>query len=338
MIPLIYFEAKEKLDNFEATRVRKSLKSALEVNNEVYVTSLSNKSYDLIHFVSLKDYKKKRRKINKNAKKVISILSCEEDILGKTLSFKGAGKNKKAVISKRNKKYLKEFDCILVPSLEAKEFLIRNDVRSRIEPFLIPLRKEKFNLDGTYLDKAIYSYLKINKDRKLVVTTIAEKDFKAFKRLDYLAEKFPELYFVVICHKNFFLFDTIRLQNVLDVKRKNILLTRPLHDEIYYSLLHNALIFLNLSSFFGNDQEMLEAMASHTQIFGISSSSFKDIAVDKQNSYLYNDLESLKEGISLYLKDLLASTCEEGYKFVDQADVKLEGQKLIKIYKDLLGE
>lgn len=338
MIPLIYFEPSSKFDNFESTRVRKSLKSSLEKNEEIYVTSFLNKSYDIAHFVSIKEFKRNVKKLKSDSKKVISVLSSEEDLNGKIIKRKFKDEDCLISISKRNVKTLNRLDCVFVPSLDAKEFLIKNGITTRIEPFLIPLRKEKYDLNESTLKDAIYSYLQINHDTKIVVLTIDGDDYKAFEKIDFLLESFTDLLFIVICQKNFGFIDTIRLQNSINLKSKNLILTKPLNEELYCSLLYNALIYINLSSSYGNDQEMLEAMASKTQVLALKSSVFKDIAIDKQNSYLYNDIKSLKEGISLYLKGLLSPTTEQGYEFVKSADVKEQGKKLISIYKDLLGE
>ena len=74
----VYFEPREKFDNFEGARLRKSIKDALELKNIPYAKNIVD-SYDLIHFCSLDDELKILDAKTDHIPTVFTALMCEVD-------------------------------------------------------------------------------------------------------------------------------------------------------------------------------------------------------------------------------------------------------------------
>ena len=96
---LIYFKPKAKFDNFEGTRLRKSLKGALEINNMEYTSEYVDR-YDIAHFITPADESKINACIENNIPVVMSALYCESDLEASYLEY---DKNEKRTIKLSSK-------------------------------------------------------------------------------------------------------------------------------------------------------------------------------------------------------------------------------------------
>lgn len=341
MKPLIFTKINPKFDNFEATRIRRTLKNILESHEVVYSVSELDNSFDLVHFVSLEDVAFLSNKLEKGRtfKKVASLLSCEEDFYGKLLE---ENKNKDidlhCVVKKSDIEIINNLDMCFVPSNDAKNFLINLGVTTDIEIFPLPIRISKYNLKNSVLSKAIYSYLRISEDVPLAVATLHYKDVEAFKRLEYIVQRFPKIKFICVCRVDGGILMPRIAKQIIKKRYRNLVLTTPLSEDLYSSLLYNSLFYLNIGSTYGNDLESIESMASKTQIFSLTNSGFNDLLIDKKNCYLYNNIDLLRVGIDQFLLGLIEPTVKSAYEFVKNIDIKDAGYKLIECYKKVLKE
>lgn len=340
MNPLIFFEPTKENSEFEAYQVKKALKDALEYQGINSVNSIYDETFDLIHFITLEDYAYYSKSIKKNVKKVLNLLSCEEDFSGRILKEVKDKETQEIqyIIDKNDIEIINTFDAITVPSEESKKIIESFGITTKVYVMPIPVKLVKYNLNNTILKKAIYHYLQIDFDSYIVYSVIYYKDYEAFKRIIEISKEFPKLKFVVISQNKRAIFTSLKIKNILKNKPSNLNIIDVISDDLYCSLLFNAKIFLNISSSFGNNQEINEAFASKTQVMSLKFSQFNDISIDKETSYIYNDLDSLKEGLNQYINGLMDSTIEEAYKKVKEKNISAISEKVIKIYKDILEE
>lgn len=337
MKPLIYLKTSSKYNDFELVEVKKTIEDALIDNNQIYSNAPISNDFDVAHFFNLDDvsfYSNYFKKV----KKVVSLFFSEEDFKGnflKEASEENKLINLKYEISLIDKKILNKVDLIYVPSNDAKNFLINLGIETKIKVMELPIDFKKFNLKNNILEKAIYSYLRLSEDKFLTVTTIKNKDDIALEKLIYLANKFDQITFIVISQFSSESFLPLKFKNLLKYKPKNVIFTKPLTYDLYFSLMYNAKIYLNLNSLPGNILEIYEAMASKTQIFALESSIFKDILIDKKNCYLYNNIDSLRIGIDQYYYNLIDSTCANAYEEISKRDSKTLGKELINDYLNI---
>ena len=339
MYPLV-FENLFNSDSFELLKIKNSIESCLDLQNVNYTTSFFDETFDLVHFFSVNDFSHYSKEIKKSVKKVISLLSCEEDPNLRIIKGKKENNDNELIyfLEKKDVEIINRADAILVPSLKAKEFLLSNGVTTKIFTFFNPVRSIKYDLKNNVLNKAIFRYLGINEDSYIVVSSLSYEDYLSLTYINNLALSFPMLKFVLLTtkdiNKNFY----IKAKKIFDEKITNIRFTNIIDDDIYASLFYNAKVFINLSSTYGNDQELIDAMVSKTQILTLNSSSFSDIAIDKENCYTYNNFADLKKGLNQYFNGLLPSTIDGGIKFSKDINFKEQSEELLKIYKEVLEE
>ncbi len=337
MKPLIYLKTNSKFSNFELFEFKKQIENALILNNQIYSNAPISSDFDVAHFFSLDDVSFYLNNF-KNIKIVISLFYFEEDIKGAVLK-ESVKENKeinlKYEISPIDIKILNKIDLIYVPSNSSKNLLINLGVTSKIKVMNYVLDCSRFNLKGNILENAIYSYFRLNLDTYLAVSLIKSKDFEALEKILYLCNKFEKITFIVICQFASDKLLSIKFKSLLKHKPKNLIFTNPLTPELYYSLMYNAKIFLNLNTLPGNIMEIYEAMASNTQIFALESSIFNDILIDKRNCYLYNNIDSLRIGIDQYYFDLIESTTTYAFNEVSSRDLKSLGKELINDYSNI---
>ena len=126
---LVYFEPSIKYDVFEAARVRKNIKGALEeMNIELSKTPIDN--FDIAHFISIKDEKIIDEALELGKKVVISCLSNENDVVGKITHLDEKGTRK---LTSKAIKVLNKVHAVIVPSIADKYFLLKEGITSPIE-------------------------------------------------------------------------------------------------------------------------------------------------------------------------------------------------------------
>ena len=126
---LVYFEPSIKYDIFEASRVRKNIKGALE-EMSVELSKTTAEYYDVVHLISIKDEKIIDDAIELGKKVVITCLSCENDVVGKITQLNEKGERK---LTLKALKVLNKVHAVIVPSLADKHFLISEGIETHIE-------------------------------------------------------------------------------------------------------------------------------------------------------------------------------------------------------------
>lgn len=83
----ISFQPRLKYDNFEGSRLRKSIKGALEVSSISYTSNIEEE-FDIAHFISLDDEYLIHKCLSMHKPVVISALYCETDPVASFLTYK----------------------------------------------------------------------------------------------------------------------------------------------------------------------------------------------------------------------------------------------------------
>lgn len=326
MKPLVF--SKEN-NNFEVMRLRKNLKGSLELNDFIYSSSVYDDTYNIAHFITLEDFKKNKSELKKGVKVVLSLLYCEEDFDGRLYK---KNISDEYVISKSDIETINKATLVLVPSLKAKQYLILLGVKTKIEVLSCGVNVTKFLIKNTYVRTIAYRYLKCPEEMQFMVSVIDCQDTEAEKILYGLALSFPKIKFVVVCD---YKHASHEMKKLFKKSPPNLLNTGPLEDDVYISLTYNAKAFLFVGSIQGNAIQAYEAMASETEIFALEASVYQDIVIDKGNGYVYNNFDSLKEGIKLFLSDELPTTYKKEKAIANENTLKNVGKKLIEIYKGI---
>lgn len=328
MKPLIITKISKNYDNFEKQRIRKNIKGSLELNNQAYSVSFYDTAYKIIHMFGIDDYKYYRSEIKDGAHIILSLFYAESDYEGRFPARLGSEK-----ISKNNIQYLNEVNLILVPSIECVEFLKNNGVTTKTMVFSPGVNISRFSLKNSYLKSIAYSYLQISNEFPFIISILDYKDDVAFEYLSKLGTRFPKCKFLGIYHSGKI---SRKTKKLIKKTPQNVLFVHTLEEDVYCSLIYNAKAFLALGINKGGAIEAYEAMASETEILALKSSVFNDIVIDNKNAHVYNDFESLINGVDLLLVNKLETYVLKEKAIASENSLKNNGKKLIKIYKEIL--
>ena len=327
----IYTDYKNKDTYFESSRLRKNIKGLLELSNESYVIQNATTFYKVAQYFKLSDVSSfdlevKYKKINNGI--CLFYNECEQD---DAVFYKG---NDGFNINKINIDKINKFDFALVPSESSKDYLRKLGVYCAIYVLNPGVKYSKFDFTTSIIKDVFYRICGLNNNCKLLVSVIRDEDEETIKKITLIANKFSDYKYVVLSEHKYL--NQVKKNNKYFSKwTKNVLYIPLLDEDAYVSLLYNADIFININSYPSNFVEMMECMASKTQIFTLSQSIFKDFLVDKENAYIYNDLESLTNAIDEYKNQKLVSLKEKAYEYAKKYSLSNYGSYLIKIYKEI---
>lgn len=328
MKPCIYFAPKASEDNFEGTRLRKNLKGALEIQNIAYAKSLFD-TYDLAHFISLEDELRiDDAKVN-NKKVVFSALYCEEDPAAKILSTPLIGEKE---IGAKAKRVLNKVDLVFVPSIEARDFLINNEIVAPIEVLTPGVNLSRFVKTGTFEDDVFYGYYQVEKGMKFIASVGSFEHKEDVLKFIEVAKLVPEY--------NFFFFGAKgkerKLYRIKSIP-KNVHLCPITNDEIYCSMLKNASIYLVLDEKHQSPISLLEVMASKTQI--VTTDNIKESTyLNETRARVGINPNDVANIIKNFMANGEGSTVEEAYEFAKENSLTNLGKELEKAYEVLMEE
>lgn len=332
----IYTDYKNQEIPFESSRVRKNFKGLLELINESYATQNATAYYNIAQYFTINDVttldlETRYRNIINGVTIFYNECESENGIFSKDKD----GVNyliSKSVIDKIN-----TFDFVIVPSEKARSFLRKEGVYNSVFVLNPGIKFSKFEFNDPSFKDIFYRVVGLNKDTKIIVSVIKDDDYEAVRKIVLIANQCKNYKYVVLSEQN---------NRKLVKKNKkyfnkcasNIMYLPLLDDDAYSSLMFNADIFINVNSFYSNVVEIMEAMASKTQIFSLKSSIFEDILVDNENAYIYNDLGLLIEGINKYINGELISLKEKAYEYAKNYSLLTYGSELVKVYKKIEEE
>lgn len=124
---LITLEPNINKDNFESSRLCKSIRGALELA-DISHTSSDLENYDIAHLISVEEDALANEVIEKGKPLVVSALMCENDPDAAYLDFKYKDGVIENTLSSKALKYLNKASRVLVPCESARLFLKDNKV------------------------------------------------------------------------------------------------------------------------------------------------------------------------------------------------------------------
>ena len=334
----IYFfdNIKNGLENFESSTLRKNLKASLELNDFHYLTNAIDERIKTVAYINFNDVNKFNYFKGKDFKKISFAFYSESEGDTKLLSI-NKGSEPNYVLKDNQIKILSQYDLIFVPSIVAKEILQANNVATNIEVLLPPIKKTKFDIRDSEISKLVYIYFHIEENSNYVYIILDGKDEEAAKKVVEFAKIFSQLKIIVIV-------PGLNKKEAKPVRKyfkrwgQNVYITPVLSEDIYTSLVYNANAFLLFNTLYNSSIALLESYICGVPVFSLKTSAFKDILIDKENSYVYNDFESLIDGFNSFLAGNLPSLKENQKAFMKANDIKSIGRKFIKHYKEYFGD
>lgn len=332
---LVSFNPGKKTDNFEGVRLRKCIKGALEIAGISYTTYLGDE-YDVAHFISPKDESKVNEVISNNIPVVISALYCESDPTASWLEYK-TNKNgqRTTFLSTKGLRVLNKATLILVPTKEAKEFLIQAGVTKDIEIISSGVNLSRFDFSRADEKEIFFRYYSEDKAKKLVVALGDYTYMEGIGSFINLAKKSQNTIFYYFgpstkgC--------SFKIKRMIKKSPKNVkFLTIP-HDDIYRSVLLNASVFMYPGYKTMGYVSVLEAMAARCQLVIRNQPLFNELIQDGVNGYVVNYSETLTSIVNDCLEGKISNIADMAHKQVQEKSLESVSEKLAWLYQQAIN-
>lgn len=323
----VYFQPKLKFDNFEGTRLRKSIKGALELRNIPYAKNIVD-SYNIIHFCSLEDETKILDAYEAKIPTVFSAYSAEADKFTRIYHLVN-GVN---TIDNRALRVLNKVDVILVNEFGAKELLQSSGITSRIEVVPLGVKTSRFRPMYGIEDKLFNHYFQLDDDAKIIIAGGTYEDKDKFESLIKIASLCPKYRF-------FYFGPSTKRKPYKNRKIPSNLSFHPLiNDELYCSMMKQASVYLAFDNRRHTPLPLMDAAASKTQIVALEPALANEEILKSLGAYIVYNEEMAADTIAQLIEGHLESHIKEAYKIATNNSLEAFGLSLEKIYDSLLKE
>ena len=333
---LVYFQPNPKHDNFEGTRMRKTIKGALEMVETQHTSNILD-DYDVAHFISPNDESKMNIVLERKIPVVISALFGEDDPLTRFLDYKSKDGNRTSSIKAKALRMMNKANLVLVPTESAKDYLIANGVNRPVEVCVPGVNLSRFDFSRDDEKELFYRYFREDKDKKLVLA-LGEysNNMEGVHAFINAAEKKPDVNFYYVGCETFEV-NYGRAKKIIKNSPKNVHFVNIIPDDIYRSMLLNADVFMLPGYHLTGIISIEEAMASKCQLIVRKSAVFPEFLKNEKTAYLAEFSETLTSLCVDYLDEKLKPTTDEAYQEISNHRLEIFGHQLLDIYKTLLG-
>ncbi len=327
---LIDFRPAKGCENYEGSRLRKTLKGACEATDVTWVDSLSSFP-EIAHFISPDDEAKARKAKEKDCKVVFSVGYSDSD--AKTNFFKMV--HGKCVLKRKGLRALAWADLVLVPDVETKERLQSGGVSQKItilEPTvnlarfeaLSPIEKSVFKRYFSVKEGCVYA---------VAIGEYANKD--ALACFAELAKNNPNMKFYVLFNRTRSFISTFRARKENANAPKNLFYSPLVEDDVYRSALLGAAAFIK----FGNSNDavsLYEAFASKTPIIAIGENKEAPFLTNGKNCLMFQKASDVPNLLETLSKEEMQEIIITAYRQARDNALPIFGKKLRACYRELL--
>lgn len=327
---LVSFKPNKRYDNFEGSRMRKTIKGALELLNIPYTDSTVD-YFDVAHLISPSEDNVLGDINDAGAPLVVSALYSEDDPVARFLEMNG--KDRKISLSNKALKLLNRADLVLAPCEKAVELLKSSGVTSPIEPCFPGVNMSRFDFSKEDEKEIFYRYYREDKKKKLVIA-IGEYNGRMDGISSFIgaAKKSPNAVFYYIGKVTTKNKIDINLRKLFNNAPKNVRFVDVPPDDIYRSALLNADVFMVPGYKVAGVTSIVEAMAAKTQIIARKSTVFEGILEDGVTAHLAEFSETLASLTRDYLEGKIKPTITQAYQYISSHTLSTFGEDLNKYY------
>lgn len=325
--------------SFKSDRLRKNIKAALKEVGYTYSFEKLEKESQIAHFLPPFKYSQVERAKSLEKKVVISAFYTEGEKSSAISNLRSVNDISKITISKDYLKSFEKADKILVPSIEYKKALIKKGIKDKKINILSPGANTKIYRYLPETDMELSRrYYSINPDAKIVLFFGGVNDTKLINSFNEFARLRPDCKCVLlVTNKDSIDSISFKIKQLLRKSPENTIITSFKDINVYRSLLKNSRVLVYLNSYYIDEIQMLEAMASDLQVIGISSVFSKDI-LEREIIICRDNKKELFRDVSDFLDYKISNTISNASFYTEERDVKQIGLQLKEIYNDLFKE
>lgn len=332
MKALITFQPNKKLDYFEGSRLRKTIKGALELNNVEYTTSIVDE-YDVVHLLAYSDFSRANDAIAKNIPVIASVMMCEGDSSASYLDFKFDDGEVNYSLSNKALKFLNKVDHVIVPCDSAREFLINQGVTSDISVIMPGVNLARFDFTREDEKCLFFRYFREDPNRKLVISNGEVNSLEGITAFIEAGKKCPEAIFYFFVNTLNETNKSTKLKAIIKKAPKNVHFTEIVPDDIYRSALINASIFMLPCYRSAGVVTILEAMAAKCELIMREQKLQLDFIKDGETAHIARFSETLSSLVKDCLDGKIKSTVTAAYEESKKYSLEIVGEKIKWIYQ-----
>ena len=336
MKAFVHFQPDLKHDNFEGARLRKTIKSALEILKVPYTNTLMD-DFGVAHFIYIEDDDVVAELKERNIPIIVSALYCENDPSAAYIEYKNKDGERTYNIKPKALKFLESADLVLVPTESAKKMLVKAGLTVRIEICPPGVNFARFDFSRDDEKELFYRYFNCDRDRKVVLAIgDCSSEVDGLGALIKAAKVCPNVNFYFVAKSE----HKLGRKNKKELKRlpRNVTRADLLPDDIYRSTLLNADVYFHPGYKPAGLISIYEAMAAKCQIITRKLDILEGVTIDQETAYVASYSETLAGIIKDYLEEKIKPTINAAYKMVSKHDIKVFGSKIINFYQELVDK
>mgnify|MGYP003310721488 CR=1 FL=1 len=335
---LISFRVNHKFDNFEGARVRKSIKGALELNEQAYTTS-SVDYYDVAHLIKPESENKITSIQDNGVPVIVSALYAEDDPTASYLTHVKKNGAHLSTINVKNQKFLNKADLILVPCESNVDLLRKNGITSKIKVCYPGVNLSRFDYSREDEKDIFYRYYAEDKNKKLVIA-VGEYDSSMDGISSFItaAKKCPNAIFYYIGRVKGLTNFRFKVNRLFRSAPKNVHFVDVPPDDVYRSALLNASVFMLPGYKIAGVTSLAEAMAAKTQIIARKCAIYPGFLEDGVTAHLAEFSETLSSLTRDFLEGKITPTTANAYKAISEHSLTDYGKGLIDIYQEVIKD
>ena len=336
MKAFVHFQPNPKFDNFEGARLRKSIKSALEVLEIPYTDSLMD-DFDVAHFIYLEDDNVIQELKERNIPIIVSALYCEDDPCTSYIEYKNKDGERTYTLKAKAAKFLNSVDLVLVPNQPAKDILLAGGVTTQIEIYPTGVNFTRFDFSRDDEKELFYRYFSCEQDKKIAIAIgDCSDEIDGLGVIAKAAQICKDVNFYYLAKNEHGNKLGWRNRRAIQKLPHNVIFANLVPDDIYRSGLLNADIFLHPGYKPAGLISIYEAMVAKCQLIVRQQDILSDIAIDQQTAYVASYSETLAGIIKDYFDGKLKPTINGAYKMVQKNDIKTFGKKISEFYQKVI--
>ena len=331
----VHFQPNPLHDNFEGARLRKTIKSALEVHQIPHTDTLMD-DFDIAHFIYIEEESVIQELKERNIPIVISALYCENDPVASYIEYKNKDGERTYTIKPKAMKFLECADIIMVPTANAKKFLIEKGVQNRIEVCPPGVNFARFDFSRDDEKEIFYRYFNCEIGKRFVLAIgDCSNEVDGLGVVSKAARILPDINFYYLAKTEKAKFSR---KNRKEMKKlpHNVTVANLVPDDVYRSALINADVFLHPGYKPAGLVSIYEAMAAKCQLIARQQDILEGVTVDQQTAYVASYSETLTGIIKDYFEEKIKPTINGAYKMVSKSNIKTFGAKLLICYQELI--
>ena len=336
MKAFVHFQPNPKFDNFEGARLRKSIKSALEVLDFPYTDSLMD-DFDVAHFIYLEDDNVIEELKERNIPYIVSALYCEDDPCASYIEYKNKDGERTYTVKAKTIKFLNSATLVLVPNQPAKDILLAAGITSPVEICPTGVNFARFDFSRDDEKELFYRYFSCEQDKKIALAIGDCSDeidgLGVIAKAAQICKDVNFYYLVKNEHGNKM---GRKIRKAIKKLPHNVAFANLVPDDIYRSTLLNADVFLHPGYKPAGLISVYEAMAAKCQLIMRQQDILEGVCVDQQTAYVAAYSETLAGIIKDYFEGKLKPTINSAYKMVSKNDIKTFGKKIIEFYQEAI--